>query len=129
MASERRLRLVNALLVLALLGAAQWFFGNLYDAVVTAPNWRVGFEYEAITGRSQHGDGAIQYYVPTTGIAIVLLWVAALLGRRTIPDVRWNALRAIQSSPSRAVAGSPAVNQSGAWNGFPARETNRAPSQ
>jgi Domain of unknown function (DUF1772) len=103
MPSERRLGLLNALLVLALLGVAQWFFGNLYEAVVTAPNWRVGFEYEAITGRSQNADRPIRYYVPTTWIAIVLLWAAAILGWRAIPDAKaW--LAAASASSVAAVA-------------------------
>jgi hypothetical protein len=97
------LRLVSALLALALLGVAQWFFGNLYEAVVTAPNWRVGFEYEAITGRSRHGDRPIRYYVPATWVAVVLLWAATLLGWRAIPAAKgW--LAAASASSLAAVA-------------------------
>jgi hypothetical protein len=97
-ASERRLRLVTALLTLALLGIAQWFFGNLYEAVVTAPNWRVGFEYEAMTGRSQNADRAIWYYVPFTWVAVLLLWAAAILGWRPVPRSRaWLATASASS--------------------------------
>jgi hypothetical protein len=97
-ASERRLRIVTTLLALALLGIAQWFFGNLYEAVVTAPNWRVGFEYEAMTGRSQHADRAIWYYAPSTWVSIILLWAAASLGSRPVPGARaWLAMASVFS--------------------------------
>jgi hypothetical protein len=88
--AERRPKtgLVAALAALAMLGLAQWFFGNLYEAVVTAPNWRVGFEYEALTGRSQNAGRAVRYYVPTTWIAAVLLWVATAMGWRSQPGAR-----------------------------------------
>jgi hypothetical protein len=105
MASERRSRLISVLLALALLGVAQWFFGNLYEAVVTAPNWRVGFEYEAITGRSQNADRPIRYYVPTTWVAVVLLWAATILGWRAMPDAkRWLAVGSASSVAAVALS-------------------------
>lgn len=97
--AERRPRtgLVAVLTALALLGLAQWFFGNLYEALVTAPNWRVGFEYEALTGRSQQDAGrVVRYYVPTTWVAAVLLWVATVLGWRSQSGARrWLAAASV----------------------------------
>ncbi len=86
--ARSRTGLAAVLIAVALLGVAQWFFGNLYEAVVTAPNWRVGFEYEALTGRSQGAGRPFHYYVPTTWVAAVLLWVATALSWRSHPRAR-----------------------------------------
>lgn len=89
MEPSRKLRITAALLVIAVIGLAQWFFGNLYEAVVTAPNWRVGFEYDALTGRSQHEAGSpIRYYVPITQLAVLALWAASFIGWSAVPPLR-----------------------------------------
>ena len=96
-----RTALIAVLVALALLGLAQWFFGNLYEAVVTAPNWRIGFEYEALTGQSQNADRPLRYYVPTTWVAAVLLWVATVLGWRSQPGARrWLTGAAVATAAS-----------------------------
>jgi hypothetical protein len=78
------------LLVLAMAGLAQWFFGNLYEAAVTAPNWRIPFEYEALTGISQDYERTIFYYVPLTQLALVCLWIATFRNwRRSGPARIW----------------------------------------
>ena len=86
---DRIIRLAATLLMLAVAGLGQWFFGNLYEAVVMVPNWRVGFVYEAMTSRPQYEAGSpMRYYVPTTQVAIVLLWAASLLAWRAVPEAR-----------------------------------------
>jgi hypothetical protein len=80
MATDRKIRLASIQLAIAVLGLARSFFGNLDEAVVLAPNWRVGFEHEAMTGRSQFEAGSpMRLYMPSTRIATVLLRAASLL--------------------------------------------------
>ncbi|MDI5981108.1 hypothetical protein [Amycolatopsis magusensis] len=67
---QRRLTLV------AVLGMAWWFFGNLYEAVVFSPNWVQDspaqftrlHEFFATTGPTL-------YFVPVAQLAILLIWV------------------------------------------------------
>jgi hypothetical protein len=97
MSTHRKRQLALTLLSIALIGIAQWFFGNLYEAVVTAPNWRVAFTYELLTGQSQFDAGSpVRYYVPVTQLAIVLLWVASALTWRAVPiSRRWLGIASI----------------------------------
>jgi hypothetical protein len=70
-----RVTKTKKLTLIAVIGLAQWFFGNFYEAIVLAPNmlfhssaqlqrWH---EYFTITNQ-------IYYYVPFTKMATVLLW-------------------------------------------------------
>ena len=66
----------RTLALTALVGLACWLFGNLYEAVVFAPNWVSDstaqfarlHEFFATTGPTL-------YFVPVTQIALVLVWV------------------------------------------------------
>jgi hypothetical protein len=96
MQTKERSNTTLILLVLALAGLAQWFFGNLYEAVVTVPNWRIPFEYEVLTGQSQNAERTIWYYVPLTHLALLCLWVAVFRSWRTAGVARrWLGLAAI----------------------------------
>lgn len=62
---------------LALLGLAQWFFGNLYEAVVLAPNLLSGTyaQLQAWQGYFT-STNPVYYYVPLTQLAAMAGWVA-----------------------------------------------------
>ncbi len=61
--------------LLALAGLAQWFFGNLYEEVVLAPNGLVN-SYAQL--KCWHGyfvvTNPIYYYVPFTQFAVGIVW-------------------------------------------------------
>lgn len=64
--------LFTALMSLAILGHAHWFFGNLYEAMVLAPGWT------SMAGTPlQLGDGflapgsPVRYYVPATPVTVL----------------------------------------------------------
>lgn len=64
--------------LVATLGLAHWFFGNLYEAVVFSPNWVVDSAEQL---RRLHEffvrTSPTHYFVPLTWAAIVLVWVLA----------------------------------------------------
>jgi hypothetical protein len=68
-AAQRRLTL------LAALGMAWWFFGNLYEAVVFSPNWIGGPDQLARLDGFFTNTGPTLYFVPVTQLAIVLTWI------------------------------------------------------
>jgi hypothetical protein len=65
----------NVLWLLALAGLAQWFFGNLYEQIVLAPNNLVD-TYAQL--KRWHGyfivTNPIYYYVPFTQLAVCAVW-------------------------------------------------------
>ncbi|MGA6164527.1 hypothetical protein [Amycolatopsis magusensis] len=67
---QRRLTLV------AVLGMAYWFFGNLYEAVVFSPNW-VRDSPAQFTRLHEFfaNTGPTLYFVPVAQLAILLVWV------------------------------------------------------
>jgi hypothetical protein len=74
--TQKRLTLV------AVLGMAWWFFGNLYEAIVFSPNWVVDSpaqftrlnEFFTVTGPTL-------YFVPVTVLATGLTWILLWLNR------------------------------------------------
>jgi hypothetical protein len=66
----------NRLLLFSLFFLAHWFFGNLYEEIVLAPN-QLTNSYEAL--KSWQGyftiSNQIYYYVPFTQLAVVLVCV------------------------------------------------------
>lgn len=67
---QRRLTLI------AVLGMAFWFFGNLYEAVVFAPNWVVDSPAQFTRLREFFvNTGPTLYFVPVAQLAILLVWV------------------------------------------------------
>ena len=69
-------RLQRRATLLAALGMAYWFFGNLYEAVVFSPNW---VDDSPAQFTRLHGffttTGPTLYFVPVTQLALVLVWV------------------------------------------------------
>ncbi|MGC7094358.1 hypothetical protein ACPZ19_06825 [Amycolatopsis lurida] len=67
---QRRLTLVAAL------GMAYWFFGNLYEAVVFSPNWVVDSPAQFTRLREFFvNTGPTLYFVPVAQLAVLLVWV------------------------------------------------------
>jgi len=62
----------NRLLVFSLLFLAHWFFGNLYEEIVLAPN-QLTNTYESLKYWRQYFtiSNPIYYYVPFTPIAVI----------------------------------------------------------
>lgn len=79
-------RALRPLLLLALIGLAWWFFGNLYEAIVISPNWVVDSPAQLTR---LHGFFVVTsptaYFVPVTLIGILLMWIALFIGRRVLP--------------------------------------------
>lgn len=75
------------LTLLAALGMAYWFFGNLYEAVVFSPNWVEDSpaQFARLNGFFTN-TGPTLYFVPLTPLAIVLVW--ALWWRNRDDDLR-----------------------------------------
>ncbi len=74
------------MLIVSLVGLSWWFFGNLYEAIVISPNWIVDSPAQ-LTRLHEffiHTDPTL-YFVPVTLLAVLLLWIALILGRRTFP--------------------------------------------
>lgn len=79
--------------VAALLGMAQWFFGNLYEAVVFSPNWVM--DSAAQMRRLEEffvNTGPTLYFVPLTVLAPIPVWV--LLAVNKVDAVRADYRRA-----------------------------------
>lgn len=96
---QRRLTLI------AILGFAHWFFGNLYEAVVFSPNWVVDSprqmtrlnEFFVTTSPSW-------YFVPLTLGATVLVWALLATNRDATlaRHYRWAGLFALLSAALNA---------------------------
>ena len=67
----------SLLLLFALFGTAQWFFGNLYEAVVLAPNMlsSTAAKLQAWQGYFTHTN-PIYYYLPLTQLALGAVWLS-----------------------------------------------------
>lgn len=96
---QKRLTLV------ALLGLAHWFFGNLYEAVVFSPNWVV----DSVTQMRRLHEFFVNtsptlYFVPLTQAATVLVWVLLAINRdrELKPDYRRASLFALASTALNA---------------------------
>jgi hypothetical protein len=66
---------------LGLLGLLQWFFGNLYEQVVFAPNWVLPGSAESVTQVERLQAFFVRtsptlYFVPFTIVAPALVWLA-----------------------------------------------------
>ncbi len=64
----------NALLTFSLFFLAHWFFGNLYEEIVLAPN-QLTNSYQALKNWQGYFTitNQIYYYVPFTQIAVVIV--------------------------------------------------------
>jgi hypothetical protein len=74
-AEKKPMKAKRVLFLPALAGLAQWFFGNLYEEVVLAPNGLVN-SYAQL--KCWHGyfvvTNPIYYYVPFTQLAVGIVW-------------------------------------------------------
>jgi hypothetical protein len=105
---RRRLRKLAILLALTALGLAHWLFGNVYEAVVVAPNWEFSFEAERVLRRQAHRLASpVLYFVPWTQISTLLAVAAWRTGRRVRdPDVRtarWLGVAALGAVVTQAL--------------------------
>ncbi len=95
----RRARRTAALLDLAQLGQAQWFFGDLYEAVVKIPEL-LSNSAQQTHARSVLGPGSpVRYYLPAVPVAL------GAPSARLSTD--WTAPAAGVGWPSRPAAGRP----------------------
>lgn len=69
-----QIKTFNRLLVFSLFFLAQWFFGNLYEEIVLAPN-QLTNSYEALKNWQSYFTitNQIYYYVPFTQIAVFVV--------------------------------------------------------
>jgi hypothetical protein len=88
--SDRRQRVTATLLALAQLGFANWFFGNLYEAIVRIPHRVVS---DPVTSPFSLGS-PVRYYIPATPIGIVATLAALAAGWNKPNDRRWLAVAA-----------------------------------
>jgi hypothetical protein len=87
MNAARRARRSAALLDLAQLAYAQWFFGNVYEAVVKIPD---RLSAELPDSRSILGPGSpVRYYLPAPPVALVGTLGAAINGLGNPRSQRW----------------------------------------
>jgi hypothetical protein len=74
--TSRAGRWQQRLILLAVLGMASWFFGNLYEAVVLSPNWiRDSPAQFARLDAFFAVTGPTLYFVPVTPLALLLTWL------------------------------------------------------
>lgn len=68
-------KIFNGLLTFSLFFLAHWFFGNLYEEIVLAPN-QLTHSYQALKNWQGYFtiSNQIYYYVPFTQIAVVVVW-------------------------------------------------------
>ncbi|MBD2723637.1 hypothetical protein [Hymenobacter armeniacus] len=65
------------LLLFGLLGTAQWFFGNFYEAVVLAPNMLSSTAAKLAAWQGYFtSTNPIFYYVPLTQLAMAAVWAS-----------------------------------------------------
>jgi hypothetical protein len=93
--ARRRGRVAASLSALARFGYAQWFFGNLYEAVVKIPD-RLAQDYEPAGAdrrlESLFSPGSpVRYYLPAGPITMVASVAALAASRDTSIDRRWLA--------------------------------------
>lgn len=88
-----RRRVTAALLTLAQLGYAQWFFGNLYEAVVKIPDLMVaGDGTSAVDRRSaslSRPGSPVPYYIPGAAVTVAATLGALGAGWDRPGDRRW----------------------------------------
>lgn len=73
---QRRLTLV------AVLGLAYWFFGNLYEAVVFSPNWVTGTPAQMTRLNAFFvNTSPTLYFIPLTVVPVVLAWALPVFNR------------------------------------------------
>ncbi|MGA0560674.1 hypothetical protein ACO2Q8_28675 [Larkinella sp. VNQ87] len=72
-------KITHRLLVFALFFLAHWFFGNLYEEIVLAPN-QLSNSYQALQNWQEYFTitNQIYYYVPFTQFAVIALIVLFL---------------------------------------------------
>jgi hypothetical protein len=75
------------LTLVAAIGMAYWFFGNLYEAIVFSPNW-IEDSPAQFTRLNEFftNTGPTLYFVPLTQLATILVW--ALWWRNRDDEVR-----------------------------------------
>jgi hypothetical protein len=91
MTSTNAARRTAALLDLAQLGYAQWFFGNIYEAVVKVPD-RLSDPAQRVDGRDMSilGPGSpVRYYIPAPPVALVGTLGAVINGLGNPRSRRW----------------------------------------
>jgi hypothetical protein len=92
--AARRARRTAALLDLAQLGHAQWFFGNVYEAVVKIPEL-LSDSADATDRppRSVLGPGSpVRYYLPAVPVALAGTLGAVINGLDSPSGARWLAI-------------------------------------
>jgi len=74
--------LTKPLVLMALVGMLHWLFGNLYEAVVIAPNWVVDAprQLERLHGFFVQTSPSV-YFVPISLLAPLLVWLALAVHR------------------------------------------------
>jgi len=100
-------RRTAALLDLAQLGYAQWFFGNMYEAVVKVPD-RLCDPAQRTDGRGMSvlGPGSpVRYYVPAPPVALVGTLSAVINGVGNPRSRRWLTVSAGCGVAGVALAG------------------------
>ena len=69
-------KLFDRLLVFSLFGTAMWFFGNLYEAIVIAPNLLVNSIERAQQWQNFIGTtNPVMFYIPLTFVAGIVLLI------------------------------------------------------
>lgn len=70
------------LTLVAVLGLAYWFFGNLYEAIVFSPNWVTDTPAQ-LTRLNEFfvNTSPTLYFVPLTFLAVLLTWVLLAINR------------------------------------------------
>lgn len=104
--SRRRRGMTAALLGLAQIGHAHWFFGNLYEATVKVPGHLASRNSSSSTerGLSLFGPGSpTRYYVPAVPVTFPAA-VAALISGWTSRNGRWWLVATAACSISGGVA-------------------------
>lgn len=108
--SSRRQRTAAALLTLAQVGQAQWFFGNLYEAVVKVPDRLAGQRDLAVpagqpvTVRAIMRAGSpVRYYLPAGPTAAGAAMAALVAGWDGSSSRRWLAASAVASLSGAAL--------------------------
>jgi hypothetical protein len=93
--ATRQARCTATLLELAQLAHAQWFFGNVYEAVVRVPERLADSVRDGIDQRptSLLGAGSpVRYYVPAAPVAVASTLGAVIAARGNARGRRWLAI-------------------------------------
>jgi hypothetical protein len=105
--AARRAHRTAALLDLTQLGYAQWFFGNVYEAVVRVPD-RLSDPAQASDAhaRSVLGPGSpVRYYLPALPVTVVSTIGAIINGRGNPRSRRWLTVSAGCGAAGTALTG------------------------